>query len=262
MLIEPIRFLEKKHAIAPKHDMVAELFFLFCGRRVAKAEQIVVELIGEMEESNLISVLYSIVSDHHQSRCNFRPERISISYQAVFDAIGQSEKGNYLLLSNDFFAVKFCLGYLRIWNDKRENLVLKEEKLRGVLSEFCPSLSETSRKLYFEWGRWERQCNNNDAAEGLFRSIIDFDSKEVYSRTELGKLLVKKGDLEGAQKLFQEAIQLDKMQVHSHFELVLLLEKKGKYKEAMIIVEEILKIDSSNLYALSVKPRIKEKLDD
>jgi tetratricopeptide (TPR) repeat protein len=97
----------------------------------------------------------------------------------------------------------------------------------------------------------------------VYREILRIKPDDVPSRTELGRLLVKRGDeasLRDAEALYRKAIALDDRQLAPRTELGRLLAKRGDADGAEKVYREILKIDRDNIPARHEWGRLLERL--
>ena len=255
--VEPVIFREGSRTLLPKHDVAAELFFLF-HRDTLPVNELMVELLNTMDEFEIEAFLEKIV----------RKGAISKGYQFP---IGKIRYRDYLLtiykrsqagtcgLGNEGKA-RLALGLLYAVPKKDRRL---GEQTIPMVEKLDPVLDGTvlTAALYTEWGRLLADLNRKRDAEEKFRSVIAADPKQVHSRTELGRLLAKQPGRENEAELFlREAIRIDPKNLHPHTELGRLLAKQpGRENEAEKFLREILGFDPNNIQARTELGRLLAK---
>ncbi len=90
------------------------------------------------------------------------------------------------------------------------------------------------------------------------REIIAIDSKNIQSRTELGRLLSRqKGREEEAEKFLREVIKIDPKNLHSRSVLAKLYERMDRLPEAMQLYQDLCNIDPGNRFGIDGLSRLK-----
>ncbi len=265
---EPVRI--QNDALLPKHDVIAELFFLFQDENKLSKEESCINTIIR----NLLQCMNEDETEHfltHMGKKNEFQERKKhylkkIAYRDYMDTIYDRVQKHTCNLS-DTGRAYLCLGYL--WSDAPEDTSGAHVSVNDVLNEIAPCIDGTKvmAVLYTEWGIWARNAGDNVLAEEKYKSVVDSYPKDVQSRTELGKLIAtQKGREKEAEELFRKVIEIDKKNIQSRTELGKLISKqKGRQKEAEEIFRKALDIDEENLHPhtelgilLSRQGRVKE----
>lgn len=248
---EPVIF--RDDALLPKHDLIAELFFLFQDvNKTAKEEpyinSIMHNLLECMNEDEIETFLDDTVrkNDFNKNKKYFVKE---IAYRDYMDTIYDRVENHTCNLS-DTGKARLCLGYL--WSDSPEDTSGVHVSVKDVLNEIAPCIDGTKvmAVLYTEWGIWARNAGDNILAEEKYKSVVDSYPEDVQSQTELGKLIAaQKGREKEAEELFRKVIEIDKENIQSRTEMGKLISKqKGREEEAEEIFREALKIDPKNLH--------------
>ncbi len=248
---EPVIF--RGDALLPKHDLIAELFFLFQDvKKTAKEEHyinsIMYHLLKCMNVDEIETFLdYAVKkNDFNNSKKYFMKE---IAYRDYMDIIYDRVENRTCNLT-DAGKAHLCLGYL--WSVSPEDTSEPHRKVKSVLNRIAPGIdgSKLMAVLYTEWGIWARNSGDKVLAEEKYRSVVDNYPEDVQSRTELGKLLSgQRGRAGEAEEIFREVIEIDKDNIQSRTELGKLISRqKRRQKEAEKIFREALKIDPKNLH--------------
>ena len=253
--IEPVIF--HNDTLQPKHDVIAELFFLF-HKETVSINFLMLNLLQCMDENEIELLLINMVNKREFQKGK-KYNVGQIKYRDYMDEIYNRITKNNLNLSNTGMA-KLCLGYL--WSRFQQNTFRNNVSLNSILNKIAPEIdgSLDLAKLYTEWGIWARDLGDNTLAEEKFRTVVDNYPKQLPARTELGKLLSKqKGREKEAEEVLREVIKIDSPNIMSRTELGKLLSKqKGREKEAEEVLREVIKIDSKNLHARTVLAKLYE----
>ena len=247
--------------IAPKHDVIAELFFLFQrdeyedgdGRGADEnIDATFCEYLALMNELEIERFLEQIVNqrtmrdmdrqwrDRELGRPNFRE---------YFTCIFERTRKHEIRLSPEGMA-KLCLGIL--WSNGG-NRIIWNQKVQDILETAAPEVDETRQThiLYTEWGICLAKAGRTAEAEQKFRAVTEIAPDDLQSRTELGRLLSKQpGRQAEAEQLFREVIALDRNTIQGRVELGRLLVKRKTVKaeaEAEQLFREVMRIDPKNL---------------
>lgn len=300
--IEPVIFQEKDNIMMPKHDVVAELFFLFNKRKVSISE-ILVDLLDSMEEKEIKDLLLNMVNKKEMQKGK-RNGIESVDYWDIMNKIYSNVQEEKIKIHKAERA-NLCLGML--WSNQRDEKI-PPAKMEERLNQLAPEVNKelVFKKLYTEWGIFLREQEKYQLAEEKLREVMDIDEEDVKSRTELGKLLSRHGgskrkeeaeklfrqviddldkenvpartelgmllagkrewaaDIE-AEELFKNAIEIDPYNLPPHTELGRLLERKERYAEAEYYLREAMDIDPNHVQSRTVLGRIlgkEERLDE
>lgn len=243
---EPVIF--RGGRLHPKHDVIAELFFLFHKKSIS-INSLMTDLLKCMDENEVETLLANMVS-----KKNFRKGRKShiwqIRYRDYMDVIYRRMTIEHNCNLSETGRTFLCLGYL--WSRFQQSSPESYTSLNSILTEIAPEIDDTliTAKLYTEWGIWTRISGNAAHAEELLRKVAEKHPKDIVSRTELGKLLLEqKSRKKEAEEVLREVIKIDAKNIMARTELGrLLVRQKGRKKEAENILREALKIDPENLH--------------
>ena len=242
--IEPVIF--QNNTLQPKHDVIAELFFLFHEKTVS-INFLMLNLLQCMDENEIELLLANMVNKREFQKGK-KYHVGQINYRDYMDEIYNRIAKNRLNLSNTGRA-NLCLGYL--WSRFQQNASGNIVSLNSILNKIAPEIdcSLIVAKFYTEWGILARDLGDNTLAEEKYRMVIDSYPTQLPARTELGKLLSKqKGREKEAEEVLREVIKIDSKNIMSRTELGKLLSKqKGREKEAEEVLREVIKIDSKNI---------------
>ncbi len=291
--IEPVIFQEKDNIMMPKHDVVAELFFLFNKRKVSISD-ILADLLDSMEEKEIKDLLLNMINKKEMQKGKKNGIE-QVNYWSVMDKIYTYAQTEKIRLPKEERA-NLCLGLLwSNWRDEHISPVQIEERLNELAPEAGKKL--VFKKLYTEWGIFLRELGKYQLAEEKLREVMGNDEGDVKSRTELGKLLSRHGgrgreeeaeklfrevindldtenvpartelgillagrrewaaDIE-AEELFKKAIEIDPYNLPPHTELGILLERQERYEEAEKVLREAMEIDANHVQSRTVLGRI------
>lgn len=292
--IEPVIFQEAYNIIMPKHDVVAELFFLFNKGKISISD-IILDLLESMEEKEIKDLLSNMIIKKEMQKGNKNGIE-NVDYWSIMkkiDTYAQTEK----ISLHKAERAALCLGILwSNWRDKHISPAVVEERLNQLAPKVDKEL--VLKKLYTEWGIFLGEIGKYQLAEKKIRAVVDIDETDVKSRTELGKLLSRQGgrkreeeaeklfrkvidklerdnvpartelgillaksriDMEAqkeAEKLFVEAITIDPYNLPPHTELGRLLERQERYEEAKHYLREAMDIDPKHVQSRTVLGRI------
>ncbi|WP_276946313.1 tetratricopeptide repeat protein, partial [Eisenbergiella massiliensis] len=99
-------------------------------------------------------------------------------------------------------------------------------------------------------------------AEEVLREVIKIDSKNIMSRTELGKLLSKqKGREKEAEEVLREVIKIDSKNLHARTVLAKLYESCNRQIEAVILYKEVCKYNPGNPFGERGLERLKKYIN-
>ncbi len=287
---EPIIY--SGNTLQPKHDVIAELFFLFHEKTVS-INSLVLNLLECMEAGEIETLLANMVmkrelqkgKKYHVGRICYRDYMDKIYDRVAKHECSLSETGRAYL----------CLGYL--WARYQDSSSAGRGSLNDILNKIAPQIdgSPLMARLYTEWGIWARNSGDNALAEEKYRIVVENYSEQLPARTELGKLLSKQRGRESeaeavlreaigidpknlpprtelgkllskqrgreseAEAVLREAMQIEPKHIQSRTELgKLLSEQKGRESEAEAVLREVIEIDSKNLQSRTVLAKLYE----
>ena len=245
--IEPVLYRRETHTIAPKHGVIAELFFLFNNMTPDESME---EVLEKMNADELEKFLRQMIAYGKRDIQNGRRERFAnIDYYELLMLILDREQDG-LLLTNEARAMAL-LGLL--WTIPKRDRSGRVKEILELLEEQAPPMEEglTFAMLYTEWGKLLADNRKTRAAEEKLRAVLECDSRDIHSRTELGRLLSKQpGREDEAEVYLKEAIRIDPRHIQSRTELGRLLSKQpGREAEAEKFLREILALDRNNCHA-------------
>ena len=246
------------NTILPKHDVIAELFFLF--HESISINFLMQNLLECMNEDEIETLLANMVTKREFQKGK-KYHVGQIHYRDYMDAI-YGRMSNHTCNLSETGKAYLCLGYL--WSRFQQNLSGgKKAFLNDILNTFAPEIDGTliMQKLYTEWGIWEHESGAYTKAEEKFKSVIDNAPTALPARTELGRLLSKqKGREKEAEEILREAMQIESKHIQSKTELGRLLSKqKGREKEAEEILREAMQIESKHIQSRTELGRLLSK---
>ena len=258
--VEPVVYQEGNRTLQPKHDVIAELFFLF-NRDKVTIDSLVLDLIEVMDEIEIETFLENIVNKWEVRKGKKHPigkvdywsymENIYIRIQNETCNLSQTGRAN------------LCLGFL--WAREQRKVFGNSPTIKTILEETAPGIEEDflMAKLYTEWGIWATSQNDNSLAEEKFLSVIECNPKQLPARTELGRLLSRqKGREAEAERFLLEAIQINPKHIQSRTELGRLLSRqKGRKAEAEKFLLEVIQIDPKTLHSRTVLAKLYEQMN-
>ena len=246
--VEPVMYDEHSDALLPKHDVAAELFFLF-HRENLDHNALMERIITSMKPWELDSLLEKMVFKKPiQNR--FRGPLNQVNYRRFFMTIYDRRDSLYTESRT-----RLGLGLLySVPKQDREIWRL----LDGLDVSIAPDRLTAS--FYTEWGILAARRNDNRLAEEKFRLVADHCPTQLPARTELGRLLMKLGRYIEAETVLREAFKIDPNHIQSRTELGRLLMKLGKHDDAETVLKEILAIDHDNIQARTELGRLFMKL--
>ena len=242
--LEPICFHEECRTLLPRHDIVAELFFLF-HRDTLPINDLMVELLNAMNEFEVESFLEKVVRKGAiQKGYSFSIGKIR--YRDYLMTIYQRIQNGTCSLSSSGRA-QLSLGLL--YTVPKRDRQLGEQTL-PLVEALDPGLdgSILTVSLYIEWGRLLVDLGQQIAAEDKFRSVLNYSTANLPTRIELSRLLARQpGREKDAEQLLLELIQINPEDLVSRIELGRLLTKQtGREQEAEHILREALRTDPQN----------------
>ncbi len=258
--VEPVVYQEKNKTLQPKHDVIAELFFLFNKSKVT-IDSVIFDLLDVMDE-NEIEVFLTNIINKKEIRKGRKPPIGEIDYRGYLECIYSRIQEGSLNLSRTG-SVYLCLGFL--WARHRKNLPESSFTIKTVLDNLAPEIENDLlvAKLYTEWGIWLAGRKEDSSAEKKFLAVIEYNPKQLPARTELGRLFSRqKGREAEAEKFLLEAIKINSKDIQSRTELGRLLSRqKGREAEAEKFLLEIIAIDPKNLHSRTVLAKLYESMD-
>lgn len=256
--IEPVIFHEGSNTLRPKHDVIAELFFLFNNVSI---NNLMIDLLKCMDENEIETLLSNMIikkeiesrKKYHVGQIHYNDYMNTIYERIVTHTCNLSETG----------AAHLCLGYL--WARFENNTPKYNTHLNNILDEIAPQIDDSliMAKLYTEWGIWAKDMGNIKLAEEKYRAVINNYPKNVPARTELGRLLSKqKGRLNEAEEVLRQVIKIDSRNLHARKVLARLYEDCDRPEDAILLYKEICKYDPDNPYGKSGLARLQEYDND
>ena len=219
--VEPVVYQEGNRTLQPKHDVIAELFFLF-NKRKATINSVMFNLLDVMDEDEIEVFLTNIINKK-EIRKGRKPPIGDIDYWGYWECIYSRIQEGSLNLSctgNTYL----CLGVL--WAEDQNHTSGNRLTVETALDNLAPGIENNLlvAKLYTEWGIWLARRNDNSSAEEKFLAVIEYNPKQIPARTELGRLLSRQKGREGAaEKFLREILEIDPKNIQSRTELGLYL---------------------------------------
>ena len=182
--VEPVIYQEGPKTLQPKHDVIADLFFLF-HRKNASIDSFVRDLLDVMNEDEIELFLTNTVNKKEVLKGEKHPIG-GIAYWDYMQLIYNRTQSEPFNLSQDARAY-LCLGIL--WSGSQQHIAFNtvESMVQDIVPEIDGSL--LCRKLYNEWGIWYAKNKHDKLAEEKFLTVIAHDRQQIPARTELGRLL-------------------------------------------------------------------------
>ena len=244
--VEPVVYQEGKNTLQPKHDVIAELFFLFNKSKVT-IDSVICDLLDVMNENEIEEFLSNFRNKKEVKKGRKDPIG-DIDYWGYLERIySRTQEGNLNL--SPVGRAYLCLGVL--WAKRKSNFSVSSFSVETVLGDLAPEIENDLllAKLYTEWGIWLANRRDDSAAEEKFLSVLKYNPKELPSRTELGRLLSRqKGREKEAEEYLLEIIKIDPKNIQSRTELGRLLSRqKGREKEAEEYLKEAIKIEPQHI---------------
>ncbi len=234
------------NTLQPKHDVIAELFFLF-HQKTLSINDFMLDLLSYMDEDEIEMLLTNMVIKKEFKKGK-KYHVGQIHYIDYLDKIyDRMEKHNCNLTETG--RAYLCLGFL--WCRFQNVLSAKHGSFNDILNKIAPQADGKllMAKLYTEWGIWARESGDYKLAEEKYRIVVDNYPQQLHARTELGKLLSKqKGREKEAEGYLREAVKIDPKNLHPHTELgKLLSRRKGREKEAEELLREAMQIEPKHI---------------
>lgn len=245
----------KNKTLQPKHDIIAELFFLFNKSKVT-IDSVIFDLLDVMDENEIELFLTNIINKK-EIRKGRKPPIGKIDYRGYLECIHSRIQKGSLNLSHTGSAY-LCLGFL--WTRYQKNLSESCFTIKTVLDNLAPEIENDLlvAKLYTEWGIWLAEKKEDSSAEKKFLAVIEYNPKQLPARTELGRLLSRqKGREEEAEKFLLEAIKIDPKNLHPRTVLAKLYEIMDRLPEAKQLYQELCNIDPGNRFGTDGLSRLK-----
>lgn len=163
--VEPVVYQEKNKTLQPKHDVIAELFFLFNKSKVT-IDCVIFDLLDVMDEDEIESFLCNIINKK-EIRKGRKHSIGEIDYWGYLECIYSRIQKGSLNLSHTGSAY-LCLGFL--WARYQKNLSESSFTIKTVLDNFAPEIENDllMAKLYTEWGIWLAGRKEDSSAEKNF----------------------------------------------------------------------------------------------
>ena len=115
-------------------------------------------------------------------------------------------------------------------------------------------------KEAFDLAVQNRQKNNLEVAENLYREILKTNPNHFESIFDLGALLAQTKRFDLAKPLFQKAIQINPNYAKAHNNLGIVLQDLGEHQKAKSFYQMAVKYEPENLAHLYNLSRLDEKI--
>lgn len=244
--IEPVIY--NGDTLESKHDVIAELFFLF-HKQTVSINSLMLDLLQCMDENEIETLLAKMVlkselkkgEKYYIGQIHYRDFMDKIYDRMVKSSCNLSDTGR----------ANLCLGYL--WSRFQGSPSANQDLLNDILNKIAPEIDGTHimATLYTEWGIWARNSGDNTLAEEKYRLVVEnyIGKEQLPALTELGILLSKqKGRKKEAEEFLREAMKIDSEHIQSRTELARLLSRqKGREKEAEELLREVMKIKPKDI---------------
>ena len=240
-------------ALLPRHDVAAELFFLF-HRENLDHNAMMEKVITSMEPWELETLLEKMVFKK-SVQGGFRGNLKGINYRRLFMTI--YDRKDCLCTEG-----RTRLGLGLLYTVSMQDRAGQGRKILEYLEKLDISIAQDqlTASYYTEWGILISWHNNDQLAEKTFRMVIEHCPSHIPARTELGRLLTKLGRDDEAEALLWEALNIEPTNIQARTELGRLLMKLGRYEEAESELRRILFIDPNNIHARTELGRLLMKL--
>ena len=259
--IEPVFYDSDNKTLQPKHDVIAELFFLF-HKDTVSINRLMQHVIQEMNSEETEILLDQMVDKQEFLRGS--AYQFDIRYQDYLNQIQKRMESRQITLGSGGRA-NLCTG--NFWLKLQQ--ACNQEEIREYLVGNAPSMESFVRgkdffginfhgmaRLYTEWGMWEQSRGNFIEAEQRFKDVLTMGMKEetLFARTVLGQFLAKQdGRKTEAEAVFQKALELDPNNIYALTGLGRLLAgQRGRETDAEDFLRKVLEIDPDNIPTLIV----------
>ncbi|MBQ9493329.1 MAG: tetratricopeptide repeat protein [Oscillibacter sp.] len=264
--MEPVIYDPESETLRPKHDVIAELYFLFHKNTL---NLLMNRIISVMDSEETESLLEQMVDKQEFLRGSVYS--LDISYQDYLNRIQKRMDAGEITLGPGGRA-NLCTGNL--WLKARSGVT--NEEIETYLTENAPPMESFVRgtdfrginfhgmaKLYTEWGMWEQNRGNLAEAEQRFKAVLTMGTKEetIFARTVLGRFLTTQSGREAeAENTFKTALEIEPNNIYVLTGLGRLLEKQcGREAEAEGTFKKVLEIEPNNIYILTELGRLLAK---
>ncbi len=242
--IEPV--IVQHDALQPKHDVIAELFFLFHKGKYS-ISPFMLCLLQSMDENDIEAFLGKIIN-----KDDFKKEKknnfAQIQYVDYLNEI-YARMQNHTFNLSEIGRAYLCLGYL--WSRFQQDTPEQKTLINNILNNTAPEIDDTHLMaiLYTEWAIWARITGDDALAEENLQKVIEKNEEDVVALTELGKLWANQPHrTKDAESCFRKVIKLDKKNINARTELGMLLAKHPEgMAEAESLFREAIQIDRKNL---------------
>ena len=160
--VEPVVYQEGNRTLQPKHDVIAELFFLFNKDKVT-IDSLVLDLIEVMDENEIDVFLKNVVNKWELRKGKKHPIG-HVDYWSYMENIYvRIQKGTCNLSQTG--RANLCLGFL--WAKEQRKVFGNSPTVKTILENTAPEIEKDllMAKLYTEWGIWEASQRNDSLAE-------------------------------------------------------------------------------------------------
>ena len=257
--VEPVILQKRKEGsvLLPKHDVIAELFFLF-HQDTLPVDLLMRELLETMDEYEIEAFLKAVVRKKPIQK-GYQPPLGRINYRDYLNTIYRRTQNGNCGLSGEGKA-RLGLGLLYTVPPKNQGLgsaVLEQ------LAQIDPGIdgSVLTAYLYTEWGRLLASLKMDQSAEEKLCAVADNYPAQLHARTELGRLLAKQpGREQEAERFLQDILSIDPKNIQARTELGRLLAKQpGREQEAERLLREAMQIDPKHIQSRTELARLLAK---
>ncbi|MBR4545280.1 MAG: metallophosphoesterase [Oscillibacter sp.] len=253
--IEPVIYTDSDGTLEPKHDVIAELFFLFRKDEDEFYDESSIDFsisryLDIMSETEIERLFHNMVNRENMRQLKQR-DIGRINYRAYMERVYKRMQQDPNFNLSKPGRIDLCLGLL--WSNGGDRITRWDEDIHNMLKDTAPDAdsSKSTAILYTEWGKWLSNNDREYEAEDKFRKELNKNREDIPSRTELGKLLSRrvtdKAALLEAEHLFREILFLDEYNIHARTELGRLLVIRGNKAEAEKLFREAVAIDPQNI---------------
>jgi len=251
--VEPVIYREGSGTLVPKHDVVAELFFLF-HRDTLDYNALMKMILDCMNEYEIQAFLKSVVRKKAiQSGGRFPLTEIDYSgyFEQIYDRVLRGTLG-----LDGTGRARLCQGLL--YTVPKQERSDRARRVLRMVAELAPPMDETVllASLYTEWGILAARLGQEALAEEKYRTVAENHPTQLHARTELGRLYMKQKKYAEAEQVLKEANALDRRQLHSRTELGRVYLQQKKYAEAEQVLREIIALDPGNLQSRTELGRV------
>ncbi len=126
-------------------------------------------------------------------------------------------------------------------------------------------MGDKNPEVYYNIYELYNQIGDKERASYYFAKLLELKPKDLESRIEFAKTLIKNGNLKEAEKYIEEALSINPYSIEALVLKAKILEKRADRAALIDIYKKILSIDPKNeiaLYNLAVVEYESQKIDD